>query len=438
MEALTDVKDVGFDLEKAGRIVAAYSQSTGVECFVIDSRGRTLDETGKKANHCSHCRFCTNYHTISDNKASCETVHRYGSYQAERFGGRYIFFCPVGLTHWASPISSKSGVAGAIIGGPVLMVDPEQFMLGDLMEEGGIDRQQVEKLKEYVMEIPVIDTDVVDSLSELLSILAEGISAKGTLNSNEQKEFNEVHADIAESINYMKLIKDDEDEKINYPFEKEKDLLYSISSGDKQTAQKILNEILGDVFFSSGKDFNIIKAHVIELVVLLSRAAMEGGADSEVIFGLNYKYLKDVGNINNVDELTFWLSKILDRFTDCVFNFADIRHSDVIHKALDYIRNNYNDRISLEDVARQVYMNPSYFSKIFKNEMKSSFVTYVTKLRIDVSKRLLSDISIPITEVSSLAGFDDQSYFTKVFKKTTGMTPGKFRKLRGKQPEANV
>lgn len=129
--------------------------------------------------------------------------------------------------------------------------------------------------------------------------------------------------------------------------------------------------------------------------------------------------------------MTLWLSKIMARFTDCVFNLADIRHKDTIYKAVDYIKRNFMETITLEDIAKYVYLNPSYFSKVFRNEMKCTFVSYVNKIRVSASKNLLLDASIPLTDVSILVGFEDQSYFTKVFKKATGMTPGRFRESRG-------
>lgn len=204
-----------------------------------------------------------------------------------------------------------------------------------------------------------------------------------------------------------------------------------IANGDRPESQRILNEILGYVFFSSGKDFSIIKSRVLELVVLLSRAAVEGGADSAEIFGLNDNYINEINNFKTVEDLTYWLSKIMARFTDCVFDLADIRHKDTIFKAFDYIRKNYMLPITLEDVSKYVYLNPSYFSRIFKNEMKCTFVFYVNKIRINAGKRLLADTSLPLTDISSMVGFEDQSYFTKVFKKITGVTPGRFRELRG-------
>ena len=190
--------------------------------------------------------------------------------------------------------------------------------------------------------------------------------------------------------------------------------------------------MLGHIFFSSGGDFETIRARILELIVLLSRAALEGGADVEQIFGLNYKYLNTIHNFNTVEELTYWLSKIMIRFTDCVFNLKDIKHVDVIYKAVGYIKQNYMKKITLEEVASHVYLSPSYFSKIFKDDMKCNFNTYVNHIRVERSKQLLRNDNINLVDVSNMVGYEDQSYFSKVFKKIVGVTPGKFRYTRGK------
>ncbi len=430
MAVALEINELGFELVKAKKSVHAYSRSTGMECSIIDSKGVLL----YASLYSSHlCQFCNSIQSGSGNQPGCASVHLYGSYQAERFGGKYVYFCPIGLVHWASPITVNNAIQGALIGGPVLMVDPEEFLLEDLIRQSGINEVQLHELNEYIQRVPVIQPEIVNSLSELLYLVACGISQDKASKHDDQRKYYEVQAQISESVHQMKLVTDKKIEINNYPFEKEKELLSKIAIGDKQASQKILNELLGYVFFSSGKDFEVIKARILELVVLLSRSAVEGGADSTEIFGLNYKYLSDIHHFKTVEELTFWLSKIMARFTDCVFNLADVRHKDTIFKAVDYIKRNYMERITLEEVAKHVYLNPSYFSKIFKSEMKCTFVSYINKIRISASKNLLLDASIPLTEVSNLVGFEDQSYFTKVFKKATGVTPGKFRESRGKQ-----
>lgn len=424
-----ELNDIGFDIEKARNHAGNYTRSTGMDCTIIGARGELLQECCSDSGICA---FCRSIQTFSKKNTDCANVHLYGSYQAERFDGKYVFFCPLGLVHWASPIVSEGIMRGALIGGPVLMVNPDEFLLEELIRENGIEEDELDELHEYIRDVPVIQPDVVNSLSELLYIVASSISADRS-HLDGQRLYYELQAGISDAVQQIKLSEFNESSQVSYPFEKEKDLLAKIALGDKPASQKILNEILGFIFFSSGKDFNVIKARALELVVLLSRAAVEGGADIEEVFGLNYRYLSDIHAFKSVEELCFWLSNIMARFTDCVFNLVDVRHKDTIYKALDYIKRNFNNRITLDEVAGQVYLNPSYFSKIFKNEMNTTFVSYVNKIRINAAKNLLADISIPLTDVSCMVGFEDQSYFTKVFKRATGVTPGKFRESRGQQ-----
>jgi YesN/AraC family two-component response regulator len=88
-------------------------------------------------------------------------------------------------------------------------------------------------------------------------------------------------------------------------------------------------------------------------------------------------------------------------------------------------------KLTLEEVASCVYLSPSYFSKVFKTEMNCNFVTYLNRLRIEMSKKLLLDNNIDLVDISNIVGYEDQSYFSKIFKKMTGVSPGKFRDCRG-------
>jgi YesN/AraC family two-component response regulator len=64
--------------------------------------------------------------------------------------------------------------------------------------------------------------------------------------------------------------------------------------------------------------------------------------------------------------------------------------------------------------------------------MKVNFNTYVNQVRVEAAKKLLLNDSVPLIDIASQAGFDGQSYFSKVFKKMTGVTPGKYRESRGR------
>lgn len=265
-----EYNEVQFDLGRAKKSIRAYSLSTAVESFIIDAEGECLYESG-----CSNgfCRFCKKIQSAVSAGSGCSNVHLYGSYQAQRFGGKYIFFCPIGFVHWASPITVNGSIQGALIGGPVLMVDPDEFLLDDLIRKNGVGEGQLQELRQYIKDVPVVQPDIVSNLSELLYIVACGISSRQYSNHDEQRLYLEQQAEISEAVHQIKLMEGADNEKLDYPFGKEKELLSMIALGDRPASQKVLNEILGYVFFSSGKDFNVIKARVLELVVLLSRAA---------------------------------------------------------------------------------------------------------------------------------------------------------------------
>ena len=420
-------EDIGFDVDKAKHCADTYSNSVGVQCIIINTLGDTLYSSCRN----SMCEICKSDDAPSARRQLCSDSHLYGSYQAERFGGKYIFFCPLGLVHWASPITSNGLMKGAMLAGPVQMVDPEDFLIEDIIEKDIIDESQLAAFRKQINKVPVIKPDVVNSMSELLFITAAHISDVQPSKYLAEREYQEYQSDISEYIHYIKTMGGDESSLESYPIEKEKELLSLISIGDKPGSQKVLNEIFGHIFFSTGGNFEVIKARVLELIVLLSRAALEGGADIQQIFGLNYKYLIQINSFKTVEEMTFWLSKIMARFTDCVFNLTNVKHVDVIYRAVDYVKRNYMKKITLEEVASYVYLSPSYFSKIFKEEMGRNFNSYLNHIRIEMSKRLLLDDSVVLVDVSNIVGYEDQSYFSKVFKKLTGVSPGKYRESRG-------
>ena len=420
-------EDIGFDFERARQCADTYSNSVGVQCIIINALGDTLYSCCIS----SMCEICKSTDVPAGRRQLCSDSHLYGSYQAERFGGKYIFFCPLGLVHWASPITSNGMMKGAMVCGPVQMVDPDDFLIEDIIEKGIIDETRIDVFRKQINKVPVIKPDVVNSMSELLFITAAHISDVLPSKYLDEREYQEYQSDISEYIHYIKTMGGDATSLETYPIEKEKELLSLISLGDKAGSQKVLNEIFGHIFFSTGGNFEVIKARVLELIVLLSRAALEGGADIQQIFGLNYKYLIQINNFKTVEEMTFWLSKIMARFTDCVFNLTNVKHVDVIYRAVDYVKRNYMKKITLEEVASYVYLSPSYFSKIFKEEMGRNFNSYLNHIRIEMSKRLLLDDSVVLVDVSNIVGYEDQSYFSKVFKKLTGVSPGKYRESRG-------
>ena len=419
-----------FDIETAKRIARDYKIATDIDCFIIDIDGNYLFSTNMDSGVCA---FCRTFQLLSGRSDSCINAHLYGSYQAERFGGKYIYFCPIGFVHWASPILKEDMMKGALLGGPVLMKDRDEFFQEEFLQKSpAASPADITLLRKLLDDIPYRKPEEVSSLAEILFVLSTFVSGINAAEFVAEREQLAQQSNISEYIHHLKTMGNEEERSSEYPLDKERELLRLIALGDKTGSQKVLNEILGYVFFASGGKIDVVKARILELVVLLSRAAMEGGADAEQIFGLNYNYLNQIHKFRTVEDISFWLSRIMMRFTDLVFNLQDVKHVDVIYKAIDYIKRNYMKKISLRDVADHVLLSPSYFSKLFKDEMNCNFNNFLNQIRIERSKTVLLDNTVPLVDVAFLMGFEDQSYFTKVFKKITGTSPGKYRESRGK------
>lgn len=108
----------------------------------------------------------------------------------------------------------------------------------------------------------------------------------------------------------------------------------------------------------------------------------------------------------------------------------DIREeqtSTVIDRAKQYIRQHFAEDLSLEEAAETVHLNPFYFSKLFKQHVGETFIDYLTGLRIDRAKQLMEEQDLSLKEVSYQVGYKDPNYFSRVFKKVTGVAPSEYR-----------
>lgn len=411
-----------FDVDLARKYADLFKSTTDIDCIVINKYGTTIYST---TGSLQCCEFCNSVSAGINDFPGCKYVHLYGAYQAERFSGNYVFFCQTGLVHFASPIIVNGLMEGALLGGPVLIVDHDEFFEYDLKQNIRKDEMKEDTIKHELSKVNYISTEKVNAFSETLKIFAYSLSDSSMKDIERKWENQHLQDEISSNIHLEK-------KKIGsrYPLEKEKHLLKSIKLGDKASAQKYLNEIFGYVYFSSGSNFEEIKARSLELIVLLSRASVESGAEEELMFGMNHEYIHEITTFTNIEDLTQWFSNIMIRFTDQVFNLRDIKHADTIFKALAFIKENYMKKISLEDVAKSVYLSSSYFSKIFKQEMKCNFNTYINLFRIESSKELLKDPTVELVDIASIVGFEDQSYFSKVFKKIVGISPGKYRESK--------
>jgi two-component system, response regulator YesN len=425
-------------LEKAEKAAADYRSATGIECEVMDAQGqiRSKGELEKGEllfpHSCTLCRSFQKGRSVSD----CRDLHLHGAFQAERFGGSYIYFCPISLIFWASPIVHEGKTIGSLLAGPVTVISKDE-VVEELSRKYPSESFEKDSLLSDLDSVPFVSTDRVKSLAELLLMAASWLSGN-EIHLGTERETLDLQSRISEEIQEQKRWAARGVDVPSYPIEKERELLAAIRNAEKHTCKRILNELLGAIFFSSGGSFEIVKFRTLELLVLLSRAAMEGGADPEQSLSLNLRYIRDIDTLKELDDLSLWLGKVLNRFINLVFTFREVKHLGAIERAVRYIQLNFTEKVGLADAAREAGLSEAYFSTIFKEEMGISFSAYANRLRVSMAKNLLIGSKLSLSIISGRCGFEDQSYFSRIFKKVTGISPGRYRESGGRISEKRI
>lgn len=152
------------------------------------------------------------------------------------------------------------------------------------------------------------------------------------------------------------------------------------------------------------------------------RSAFKAGADDYILKPINKKALYDVIMsvlVGKNAEFSTETSK-----PDSPNEIGNYQ----INRVIDYLEKNYMKPITLESVAKQVNLNSTYLSFLFKKIMGHNFSDYLDEYRISVAMRLLRESSYNISEIAYQTGYKEQRYFSERFKKRVGVTPSEYRK----------
>lgn len=162
-------------------------------------------------------------------------------------------------------------------------------------------------------------------------------------------------------------------------------------------------------------------------ITLATRASIEGGLHPEIAFSLSDSYIQRLEDLKSIKEIEHLAGEAFFTFTEKVRQVKEDRFSITITNCKNYIYNNRYEKLTHDDVANQAELSHSYLSILFKKEVGISVSDYIQRVKIDEAKNLIEYTNTPLSEIGSLLNFSDQSYFTKVFKKHTGITPKQYK-----------
>ncbi|NWL87131.1 AraC family transcriptional regulator [Paenibacillus sp. 79R4] len=162
-------------------------------------------------------------------------------------------------------------------------------------------------------------------------------------------------------------------------------------------------------------------------IALICRAAIEGGLNEETALTLNDFYIQQLEEEEQISGINAVMEEAVTEFTHRVANLNEQRYSAPIQACQHYISDHLYEDITLEQLSGLSFLSPNYLSSLFKNKVDISLSEYIQQERIHEAMKLLTLTPYPISDICAWLNFHDQSYFIKVFKKFTGMTPKQYR-----------
>lgn len=409
------------------RILRSFTEATGMGAMVVDCEGRQLLRAGRDRD----CRFCRIIQSdpVGFNKC-CGSYARAGR-EAAKFGEPYIFRCHAGLIAFAAPLLLRGRQIGSLICGQVLMWEPEDFFWEEIAEMTAGLNVRVSDLIAAAHEMQVVSGRRVQAAADMLFAVASQIMQTETTVLKRKKESALRQAYIFEEISFRKkqekMLK--QVESGEFPeslLQQEMELRGKMRLHDREGAYQVLNRMMSEAVEKYISQPRLFKTRILELTVVISRAAVEAGNDHDEVLELSSRYIEEITHTDEVDVACTCIYNMMDDLLNR--NSSATNNLAIVEAAKRYIRENFNKSLTLNDIARAVYISPYYLSHIFKEHLNCTVIDYLTSVRIEEAKKLLRRKGISIVSVARRIGYSDSGYFSKVFKKSEGITPSAYKR----------
>jgi two-component system, response regulator YesN len=320
---------------------------------------------------------------------------------------------------------------GSIVVGPYLLEEPSALMIRDILFENQLSITLMPLMEQYYLSLPLIGTYKAKNIAEFLAYLAlnlpqtqSKVLSFGDINYDFQKEFT-IIPDTIKQNNEPSIA------HIEARYRSEKEMMSVIENGDME---KLGNNMEKEMYFfskvpdripndplRSRKNLSFVTNTVLRI------ASEKGGLHPVYIDSISKKFAIQIEKTTTIQQLTDLRSKMYIEYCDAVRKLSVKKYNRVIQKAIDYIRLHLDQDLTLQNIASAIQSSTFELSRQFNTETGHSITEYINNLRINEALKIMENENFSITDIAQIVGFNDGNYFTKVFKKITGMTPSQYK-----------
>ncbi|WP_426349033.1 helix-turn-helix domain-containing protein [Alloiococcus sp. CFN-8] len=207
-------------------------------------------------------------------------------------------------------------------------------------------------------------------------------------------------------------------ENINYMLENIKGALYSRDSSKLDYSIKVL--------FNEGLKYSFNRLLYSYSMDYLKEIYISAAMDNDFLSNLDFEKIISNGEYTTIEKTCGCICKLFSDLQEELMS-KNCHKRIIIHDAVEYIKQNYDCRLTLKEISEYVCISPSYLSRIFKQKTGNSLNNFINAIRVEKAKALLDNTDYKVCEVCEKSGFLSAKYFSQVFKKLEGMTPMEYK-----------
>ena len=220
----------------------------------------------------------------------------------------------------------------------------------------------------------------------------------------------------------------EESEIYHHTYAVEREWTDALQNGDEQKAKLISSSVLGTEGKLSSDSLTHSKYLGVVLITLATRTAMENGVPPIQVYQTSDSLINKIDHCKNEQDVFAIYMEVSTMFSALIKDAQNkVRYSNYVEQCKQYMDHNYREPLTLDILAEYTGLNGTYLSHLFSQLEGITIWEYLNKTRVERAQNLLKYSDQPIIAISDYVGFQSQSYFGKIFKKYTGMTPAKFR-----------
>ena len=237
---------------------------------------------------------------------------------------------------------------------------------------------------------------------------------------------------IDKTISYVQLKKVDLEkpsERYYYPLNLEQQLINFIKIGDFEKSKELIEVVFNENFEQSSLSLPLAKCLMFDLISTMLKTIEDMSSINQFIVSLQTDSVDILMNCRTVNEMKVQLIQVLRQVCELIERGRK-QDNQLVDQIIQYVNEQYSsENLNISMIGEHFELTPSYLSRQFRDQTGEALLSFINKIRLREAKRLLAEQTMTINDISKNVGYGDINTFHRIFKKSEGITPGKYREL---------